>query len=63
MKDASDLRVKAKSRRAQRRSNSYRDVDRVNFRNEKEYKRHERTEMDDEQEVEMETWQLGKRKN
>lgn len=63
MKDAADLRAKAKSRRAERRSNSYKDVDRVNFKSDKAYKRHEKTEMPDEREVEMEAWQLGKRKN
>lgn len=62
MKDASDLRGKAKTARAKRRENSYKDVDRVNFKNEKDYKRHERTEMEDENEVEMQAWKIGKKK-
>ena len=63
MKDASDLRSKAKDRRRMRRENSYKDVDRVNFRSDKAYKRHELTEMPDEKEVEMEAWQIGKKRN
>ena len=63
MKDASDLRGKAKAARAKRRSNSYKDVDRVNFRNAKAYKRHEQTEMEDEKEVEMQAWKLGRKKS
>ena len=62
MKDASDLRVKAKSARAKRREHSYKDVDRVNFKNTKDYKRHERVEMDDEKEIEMQAWKIGRKK-
>lgn len=63
MKDASDLRSKAKARRRDRRTNSYKDVDKVNFKSNKEYKRHVAQEMDDEKTVEMQTWKIGKKRN
>ena len=65
MKDASDLRSKAKERRRNRlkTSKSYKDADRINFRNAKEYKRHEREELEEESRVEMQAWKLGKKKH
>lgn len=64
MKDAADLRSKAKDKRRERRDRKmgYKDPDRVNFRNEKEYKRHEASESDEEDRAEMAAWKLGKRK-
>ena len=64
MKDAADLRSKAKDRRRERRSRDkgYKDIDRVNFKSAKDYKRHEATEMEDETKVEMQAWKLGKKK-
>lgn len=64
MKDASDLRSKAKGRRRDRRNTdkAYKDIDRVNFRSAKEYKRHEQTELEQESKVEMEAWKIGKKR-
>lgn len=56
MKDASDLRSKAKSNRAKRRdfNAEYKnDPDRVNFKNEKTFRKHEMDETDDEHNMEM----------
>jgi len=65
MKDASDLRSKAKDRRRERRgaNKSYKDADRINFKSNKDYKRHERTESKEETDVEMAAWKLGKQVN
>ena len=64
MKDASDLRSKAKDKRRMRREHKMmgKDPDRMNFRSEKEYKRHEAHESDEEDRMEMMAWKIGKRK-
>jgi len=64
MKDASDLRAKAKGRRRERRNadKSYKDLDRVNFKSSKDYKRHEQIELEEESDVEMQAWKLGQKR-
>ena len=64
MKDASDLRAKAKGRRRERRNadKSYKDLDRVNFKSSKDYKLHEQIELEEESDVEMQAWKLGQKR-
>lgn len=50
MKDAADLKSKAKDKRRMRRENdkSYKDPDRVNFKSKSAYNKHEKSESRDE---------------
>jgi hypothetical protein len=54
MKDASDLRSKAKDRRRARRgaNESYKDADRMDFKDKKSFDKHEREESAEEADVE-----------
>lgn len=62
MKDAADLKSKAKARRANRIANNrgYKDPDRVNFKSQAAYNKHEATESAEEDAVERKTAKMEK---